>query len=226
MEQNTINIIAGGFSGFTQVVVGFPFDTLKIKKQTLNKKVFTYKTIYRGVRFPLITILPITTIQFSLEDYLKTIIDNRFVTGALTGMATSPLVSITDLLRIREQQNTQVPLDITRGQAITMIRETISLSIYFGTYSTIKTHLKKKDYGDISSILVAGSVCGCLSWTLTYPLDIAKSRLQSYNVGSVVDAIKKGKLGGGLLICNVRAIIINSIGWLVYEKTKQFIGGG
>ena len=183
----------------------------------------TYKTIFRGIRYPLITILPITAIQFSFEDYLKTIIHNRFITGALTGMATSPLISVTDLLRIRKQQGIKVPIDITRGQVITMIRDTISFSIYFGTYSTIKTHLKQKGYGDTLSIIVAGSACGCLSWTLTYPLDIAKSRFQSYRVNSVADAIKKGKLWEGLFICNVRAIIINSIGWLVYEKTKNFI---
>ena len=69
MENHYINIIAGGITGFTQVC-WFPIDTLKIKKQTLNTHTETYTNIYRGIRFPLMTIQPITAIQFSMEDYL------------------------------------------------------------------------------------------------------------------------------------------------------------
>ena len=221
MNNNYTTILAGVFTGFTQVVVGFPFDTYKIKTQTSNLNTITYKNIYSGIRYPLMTILPITAIQFSLEDYLTNIIDNRFITGAITGMATSPLISITDLLRIRTQQHLLFPLDITRGQAITMVRDIISVSIYFGTYNFIKTYLEKKEYSNTASIIVAGSTCGCLSWTATYPLDIAKSRIQSYKADHFMNAIIKGNLWNGLLICNIRSIIINSIGWLVYEKTKR-----
>lgn len=223
-QTNTnISILSGSISGLTQVLVGYPFDTFKIKAQTQHQNIITLKNVFNGVRFPLLTILPITTIQFSLEEKLKNNIDNRYVTGAITGISTSPLVSITDLLRIRKQQNLTIPLDFKRGQLFTLLRETISLSIYFGTYNTIKTNLEKHNFNNISSITIAGGICGSLSWTITYPIDIIKSRIQSYTSNTFLEAIKKKRLWDGLLVCNARSIIINSLGWLVYEKSKQFI---
>ncbi len=221
--NNNVNLLSGGITGFTQVVVGFPFDTLKIKAQTQHNQCITFKNVFNGVKIPLLTVLPITTVQFSLEDSLKGSIENRFITGAITGLMTSPIVSITDLLRIRKQQHLTVPIDYRRGQFVTMLRETISFSIYFGTYNKIKTYLEGNNYSNTASIMVSGAICGPVSWTVTYPIDIIKSRIQSYSSNTFLEAIKQKRLWDGLLICNIRAVIINSMGWLVYEKSKQFI---
>ena len=74
---------------------------------------------------------------------------------AISGMVTSPLVSVTDLLRIRETATYNGPSGYNTWAAITMIREIISLSIYFGTYSYTRPFLEKKGIGSTTSIITA-----------------------------------------------------------------------
>ena len=219
--EHKINFMSGIVNGLTQVIISYPFDTFKIKYQTDSKIVITYKNIFKGIKYPIYTIIPIITLQFSLENYLSNFTSNRFISGAITGIIVSPIVSITDLYRIREQHSITNKINITNGIDITLLREMLAISVYFGSYNTIKNYMIEQKINESLSIITSGGICGSLSWTLTYPIDVIKSRIQSNKVYSIKEGYKKGKLWKGLLICNIRSILINSIGFFVYEKTKD-----
>ena len=224
IDRNTyINILSGSLNGFTQVLISFPLDTVKINYQTNNIQYYNYKSLYRGIKYPLYTVIPLITLQFTLEEQFKTIYSNHFITGALSGFITSPLTSITDLYRIRQQKHITNNVNIIRGMKITCIRETLALSIYFGSYNLIKTKCFQYNFDRNITYMLSGSLCGILSWTLTYPLDVIKSRIQSYKAESIKEGFMKGNLWKGIYICNIRSVLINSVGFLIFENSKQWL---
>ena len=222
-RKTHINILSGSLNGFTQVLISFPLDTVKINYQTNHIQYFNYKSLYRGIKCPLYTVIPLITLQFTLEEQFKTIYSNNFITGALSGFITSPLTSITDLYRIRQQKNITNNINIIRGMKITSIRETLALSIYFGSYNLIKKKCFHYNFDRNITYMLSGSLCGMLSWTLTYPLDVIKSRIQSYKVETIKEGFMKGNLWNGIYICNLRSVLINSVGFLIFENSKTFL---
>jgi solute carrier family 25 carnitine/acylcarnitine transporter 20/29 len=74
--HKTFNI--GGFGGICAVLVGHPFDLVKVRLQTAEKGVYTgaldvakkslardgFKGLYRGVTAPLIGVTPMFAVSF------------------------------------------------------------------------------------------------------------------------------------------------------------------
>jgi hypothetical protein len=71
------------------------------------------------------------------------------------------------------------------------------------------------------SILMSGGLAGLFSWSITYPIDVIKTRIQVNKHITITNAILKGKLYSGITPCLIRAIIVNSIGFYVYEKIMK-----
>jgi len=71
-------LIVGGFGGICAVLVGHPFDLIKVRLQTAEKGVYTgaldvakkslardgFKGLYRGVSAPLIGVTPMFAVSF------------------------------------------------------------------------------------------------------------------------------------------------------------------
>jgi solute carrier family 25 carnitine/acylcarnitine transporter 20/29 len=71
-------LIAGGFGGICAVLVGHPFDLIKVRLQTADKGVYTgaldvakkslardgFKGLYRGVSAPIIGVTPMFAVSF------------------------------------------------------------------------------------------------------------------------------------------------------------------
>lgn len=71
-------MILGGFGGICAVLVGHPFDLIKVRLQTAEKGVYTgaldvakkslardgFKGLYRGVSAPLIGVTPMFAVSF------------------------------------------------------------------------------------------------------------------------------------------------------------------
>ena len=95
-----------------------------------------------------------------------------------------------------------------KGMTITLIRETPSFVIYFGTFDIMCTALTPKGSSVDSvgplGLLLAGGLSGTASWVFTYPIDVMKSRIQADGDGKdrkykdLVDCIKKTYRTGGL----------------------------
>lgn len=69
---------------------------------------------------------------------------------------------------------------VFRGQVITVMREVPGFATYFTSYSYLVKKLSDEDDGPSSAaILLAGGLAGIASCSLTHPLDVIKSRLQT-----------------------------------------------
>lgn len=83
-----------------------------------------------------------------------------------------------------------------RGLSITMLRQAPSLAVYFPAYHCLKEWIDtvgaRNDERGIEdknkslwwSPALAGGLAGCLAWTVIYPIDVVKSRIQALPMGA------------------------------------------
>ena len=213
-----MDFISGVFSGFVQVLIGYPFDTAKVLQQN-GKSPFLKNPVhyYRGIQYPITSVMFLQGINFSVTKKIYKYTNNYYFSGIIGGTAVSPFVYFFDFLKIKRQMNIK-KYDIlsvinSRGKIACFMRESVGMCFYYGNY-----HVLKEKY-NFSSIL-SGSVTGVISWFLTYPIDIIKTRQLTYNI-SVKEAIKMGKLYDGLTICLVRAFIVNSSAFYSFEYAQK-----
>ena len=97
---------------------------------------------------------------------------------------------------------------------MTFNREVLAMGSYFSSYYYFKDEKK-------CSILLSGGLAGLINWTLTYPLDVIRSRQIAQNI-SVKEAFNQKKLWGGYSACAFRAIIVNASSFYIYEIMKKY----
>lgn len=203
--------IAGAFSGLTQTIIGHPFDTLKVRIQNkkYDLKLAPYK-YFRGITYPIISNTIVNSILFYSYDDLNKKLNNPFYSGALSGLLVTPIIYIFENGKTSRQMN--VPISYKRilklnGFATTTTREISAFSIYFGSYEFFKKYMHP---------LFAGGLSGLANWTCTYPIDVIRNR-QIIHQCSIRNAIKMGDLWRGFTLCAIRAVLVNSAGFYVYE---------
>ncbi|KAF0691773.1 Aste57867_17044 [Aphanomyces stellatus] len=134
-----------------------------------------------------------------------------------------------------------------RGHVATMVREVPSYVGQFGTYELLQRVFGQYMDGDDgntspATILLAGGFAGCVCWTVSYPQDVIKSRLQLQPLGqpsiflpskvipdggflacarSIVAAEGWKGLWRGYSPCLLRAFPSNAAGFATYEMVKS-----
>lgn len=219
--------IAGAFTGFTQIAVGYPFDTLKVllqNKQSIHYSNFKIQHLYRGVKYPLFSNTIINSLLFNSYHNSKSYIrhDNKYVNnyfcaGFLSGLFVSPIIFITDIGKTTRQINQSITfqhLYRVKGLPVTMTRESLAYGLYFYTYEKLNEYNSKP--------LINGGIAGLVNWGLTYPIDVIKNRQVAQNI-SLKKAFQMGNFWKGYSICLIRALIVNGTGFYIYEKCKNNI---
>jgi solute carrier family 25 carnitine/acylcarnitine transporter 20/29 len=211
MQDDSVvsEFIAGFASGTIQTIVGHPLDTLKVWKQ--NKIAPEPRSVFSGIKYPLVTGTLVTGIQFASYNWMNKYTDSDVVCGAYSGLFTGICFAPIDKYKIQSQ------LRITNaklGLSTCLMREVPAGAIYFGSYS----FMKDKQY----SVLSSGAIAGASSWFFTYPFDIIKTQVQSGEL-SFNNAVQKMMrretiVSNGLGYCLLRAMLVNSIGFYVYES--------
>jgi hypothetical protein len=212
------DFIAAACVGVAQISIGHPFDTTKILMQN-NRKWFglPFRNYYRGWRFPLCSAVILNSITFPTVERTKLYTHNSFLSGCIAGIAITPIVFCFDVGKIRQQTKQSVTIKTilnTRGRYSTFARETLASSVYFGSYFTCR------DFG--WHPLLSGGIAGLCNWTLTYPIDVIKSRQMAQNL-TIKQALNMGNLWRGYPICATRAVIVNAIDFWVYESVKKYL---
>ena len=229
------DVIASSCVGIGQLAIGHPFDTAKILIQN-KQKWFPHpiKRYYRGWKFPLFysSIFNITCFTTHERTYQYT--NNHFYSGALGGLAVSPITYLLESFKIqfqvtppssppRNTSPTQIKNTLTNKQIIaktfkqlktrrglysTTARETLAMGVYFNTFHTLK------QYTD--STLLSGALTGVASWTTTYPIDVIMSRQVAQNI-TIKQAIQQSNLWKGYRVCIARAMLVNAANFKIYE---------
>lgn len=210
--------LAGFCVGLSETLVGFPFVTAKVLIQ--NRQAWwklPFARYYYGVRYPLISSVGFNSLVFPLKDYLH---DERglsyAVAGCLAGVAVSPQMFFIDTFTIRAQTNQKVSLQMFRhskGFGMTVARECVALSTYFGSY-----HKCRETHGSF----VSGAVAGLCNWTLSFPLDTIRTR-QIAQRCTIRNAFAQKRLWRGFGIAASRAVIVNACSFTVYENVLHVL---
>lgn len=80
-----------------------------------------------------------------------------------------------------------------RGFNLTAMREVPAVTTYFISFEYICNSLKRsRDQCSVVDLLYAGGAAGCLSWLITYPIDVIKTKYQVDNsYKSMLDCARK-----------------------------------
>jgi len=218
--------------------------------------------MYRGTMPPLLNSFMLNAIMFGayestqrfLENHLASKDARTFLAGSVGGLLTVPFVTSTDLLKCRLQMDRVKggagryagPLDcakqtlraegargLFRGSVLTAWRDGPTCGLYFWMYEHLEVLLPKRlGLGEAATTLTAGGLCGVLSWTVAFPMDVLKTQAQLLPAEALASERSLVAIGRsvvakhgvrhlyyGLGTCLVRAFPVNAITFFVYKNT-------
>jgi len=243
--------IYGNLFGISQVIIGYPFDTLKTNIQNSNsiKPYFTNPIkLYSGIKYPLYTNCICTGLLFGNYDYFYNLTNHRLFSGALTGAISACILTPFDYKKIQAQyyscdntknikniKNIKTTLILENetywhafkryyaGFRYTVSREIISIPVYFTTFHYLNEKLNSNEYSNkwYANSFISGGIAGMSSWLSTYPIDTLKSRKQLYPSYNLKQLYKMGPLFNGLGITLLRAFIVNGTSFYMYSKITK-----
>lgn len=140
----------GNLFGFSQVIIGYPFDTVKTyiqNSKSIKPLLRTPGLFYKGVQYPLITTMLGTTLMFGNYSYFQELTGNKFIAASATGIIGAFLITPFDYLKIHRQIQEQKHNSKTqktdlfastkrlyRGLTLTILRESFAIPAYFLTF--------------------------------------------------------------------------------------------
>ena len=203
--------IKGGIVGGSTVILGYPLDTIKTIKQNKQTIKYSIRNLYRGIVYPLSFSVIFNSTLFTLHGKFYKKLDNHYYSGFLAGALSAPLLNTIELYKVNKQLGRSIDYKKPfKGCLYTILREGSASSFYFGAYF----YLKEKNIHP----MISGGSAGVLSWLFSYPIDTIKTRIQSGECLNFKEAFKKGGIFNGLSYCLIRAGIVNSFGFYIYES--------
>ena len=208
-----MEFIYGGVVGLTQTLVGFPFDTLKTRRQAFPDAKLDFKTLYRGVGYPMVSTCLLTSNNFGFAAFLHRQGYSWWQGGFAAGFLSAFLITPLEMRKVNRQvglpaKNVKA-IPLHRGLGVTVAREAPAHAVYFGVY-----HWAKKEG---FHPLCGGAFAGLGSWTATYPLDAIKSRMLADPSMTLSQAIAISKFWRGFSLAATRAVLVNSLAFWMYE---------
>lgn len=269
MTPESIDFISGSIAGAISIIVGQPFDTIKVRLQTNSSykgpidcfktimKNEGFGTLFSGMGPPLLTSVAVNAIIFSSYGYTVRLLTNNeeenvtppqmCLAGSIAGLAQSLICSPSELIKIRLQTDPQLytgTMDackkivresgfrgLYRGYGSTIFREIPAFGAYFTTYYCMLDALGDS-FGEILPSFIAGGMAGAVSWSIIYPVDIAKSLIQMNNdlTTSTITVLKDvyhkngvKSLYRGLGTAIVRSLPVNAVIFPIYELSAKLL---
>ncbi|KAG8864535.1 Mitochondrial carrier protein ymc2 [Tulasnella sp. 330] len=236
MSDAVKDILAGTAGGIAQVLVGQPFDIVKVRMQTAPTGTYSGMVgcagdiiknegplaFYKGTLTPLLGIGVCVAIQFGALEATKrrmaeanlaagkggeggaTLSSLQLATaGAVAGLANGVVSGPVEHIRIRLQTQADKnriyngPWDaakkiyavrgiagLYKGQVSTLWREGLGYGVYFLCYEELmQRHMTKHDLkrSEVSPgyAVLFGATAGYALWSIIYPIDVIKSRMQT-----------------------------------------------
>lgn len=183
----------GAVSGMFGVILSHPFDTIKSNIQNNQKIIYKVRFLYNGITPALSGVGLEKAIVFGTFINSKKLLSNKIknenlqnaISGALSGLTASTIVTPVDRIKILLQNNKNIqslkPSYLFNGLSATISREVPGFAIYFTTYHYLKQKFENKNshLTKLCNSFLFGGVSGAFSWIFIYPQDLVKTQLQS-----------------------------------------------
>jgi len=207
--------IIGSICAITQNVVGYPFDTFKVRFQSSSVPLKSCtSSLFSGISGPMICNTLTTGLNYGIFNDLEHHFQNSLVSGFISGGILAPIVNIGENYKIKRQLGIfpKNYINIRRGLGLCTIRDSFGCSIYFGMYMNLPS-----EWGSF----INGGIAGASSWLFTYPIDTVKTRIQANDLETISSSISKGGIFRGVGFCLARAFLVNASSFFVYDKLKS-----
>lgn len=218
--------LLGNLFGLSQVIIGYPFDTMKTYIQNSKPILPLFhspRLFYKGMQYPLINTMLETTLMFGNYSYFQQLTGNKFFAATTTGIIGAFIITPFDYLKIQRQIHQKYSYQIIknlkikqlyRGLTLTILRESFAIPAYFFTFDYLY-------YQNNIHPFLAGGIAGINSWLFTYPFDTLKSRRQLYHNKSIHELINMGSIYNGIGITLLRGFIVNGASFYIYTIIKK-----
>lgn len=222
------HFIPGTSTAITKIVIGYPFETLKVRQQleikNKNKNIlFKY---YKGCSLPLVTSIIKRSIQLNIYESLKH--NSTYTAGAISGITASIIMNPFNIIKVNLQSNKYNNIlhvlsnyrTIQKGFYINIVRDTLFSAYYLGTYGYLKKNLPDTSFYYSCSSIVAGSTI----WLFLMPFDYIRNNIQT-NVShkTLIRGVTKEptKLWYGTKYMIIKSIPVNLVNMVIYEYLKE-----
>ena len=224
------------------ILASHPFDTIKTNIQENKSIPRTLRGLYRGIVPPLVGVGLEKSVVFGV--YYNTIqyTDSPFISGALSGLSASFVVTPFERIKILLQTNQKIERSmfhrsfIFQGLSATLYRETPGFGIYFSTYQLLKQRNWSASCDETELLpfesFTFGAIAGAFSWIFIYPQDRIKTHLQSIKDRKVGfkegfnEVLKNGGYRGlyrGFHFALMRAMPLHATVFATMELCQKYI---
>lgn len=213
-----MELVCGFMAGIGQTIISHPLDTVKVFLQVQRKESYTLFTLYRGIKYPLLTNGIISSFAFQSyeackkEDQKYGYITGGIVSGIITALLSYPF----DYFKTRDQlclSNKRFP---KLGFVTTTMREIPACTFYYPVYDALKRL-------DIPTP-ISGGIAGVTCWLSCYPIDVVNTHVMTgKRIRDVLKELKWNDYYRGLFPTLIRAMPVNAIGYIFYESTKTLL---
>lgn len=243
------HFLHGWISGVNAIFISHPIDTIKTNIQEKKQITYNIKNLYRGLSAPLLGVGLEKSIVFGVYESTIKYTKNDALSGALSGLSASFIVTPFERIKILFQTN-QGNYNYIRqnlnskflfqGLTATFYRETPGFAIYFSTYNFLKnneiinSHYCENNEKNISLLrsFTYGAISGSVAWIFIYPQDRIKTHVQALKdrklgfIGGFKEILQDGGYKGlyrGFHFALMRAIPLHATAFATMEFCKKYL---
>ena len=233
------NFMYGWFAGINAVIVSHPIDTIKTNIQEKKIIQYNFRSLYKGISAPLVGVGFEKAIVFGVFESTRKYTGSDVISGALSGLSTSFIVTPFERIKILLQTNQSISKAnlnksyLFQGLSATFYRETPGFAIYFATYNFLKEKtLQKKSEINLFESFTYGALAGSSAWVFIYPQDRIKTHMQALKDRKITfgegfrEILQDGGYKGfyrGFHYALMRAIPLHATAFMTMEMCKKYL---
>lgn len=199
-----VSVVSGFNSGVLSLLVGHPFDTLKVRMQVDSKKKFSgqFRHLYRGIGPPLLGMGLQTAGNFGIYANSRHFFETNFfgeksliavfLAGLTAGTSLAVVSLPTSLVKVQQQMSSSGLNMLQTAKRIKQIEGISGLyrglvphifqagggrGLYLISYEIAKRWLDTKNKPELWRLVLSGGLAGFGGWMWLYPFDVVRNNI-------------------------------------------------